>query len=220
MKRFFDIVLSGVAVVLLSPLMCIAAAGIKLTSPGTVLYRAIRAGYKGRPYTMFKFRTMHMHRSSTGSKITGARDSRIFRFGRILRALKIDELPQLFNVIAGDMSIVGPRPEDAAIVERHYTSWMMETLEVRPGMASPGSLYGSMLDYTREKRGIVAEDPEKDYIDNILPMKLAVELVYVRNATLWYDLKVILRTIGLILLVLSGKREFGEFPEEQEARNI
>ena len=169
---------------------------------------------------MYKFRTMHVNRSEGDSRITAARDPRIFGWGRLLRKSKLDELPQLLNVVAGEMSVVGPRPEDISIVRDHYSSWMHETLSVRPGMASPGSLYGSMYDYHRDEEGSSGIDPEEDYLVNLLPIKLAVELVYVRHASFWYDMRVILRTIKLITMVAVGKRTFIEQPEYSEAISI
>src|SRR5579859_553458 len=116
-KRLFDIVCAGIALILTAPLIGLAAIGIKLTDPGPVFFRARRVGYLGREFTMFKLRTMrHAPDGDGGPLITGARDARIHRLGKILRLSKIDELPQLFNILRGDMSIVGPRPEDPTIV--------------------------------------------------------------------------------------------------------
>ncbi len=217
MKRIFDITVSFSALALLSPLFLLSAAGIKLTSPGPVFFRARRAGKGNIPFLMYKFRTMHVRQPRNASKITAAHDPRLFPFGKLLRALKIDELPQLINVFKGEMSIVGPRPEDVAIVAGHYTPWMMETLDVLPGMASPGSIDYSISDYRREQQGITVNDPERDYIDTILPMKLAIELVYIQKHSFLYDIRVIFRTMYLVVQVAFGKRIFANVPEYDEA---
>src|SRR5437763_11728518 len=114
-KRLLDVVLSGVGLALVAPVLAIAALGIRLASPGPVLYRARRVGRAGAPFTMYKLRTMHQRRPGRASRITGQDDPRVFPLGALLRRTKIDELPQLFNVLRGDMSIVGPRPEDPDI---------------------------------------------------------------------------------------------------------
>src|SRR6185437_15550370 len=135
-KRLFDVVGAALALIVTAPLLGLAAIGIKLTDPqGPVLYRARRVGYLGREFTMLKLRTM---KAGDGGRITGLHDDRVTAIGKILRKTKIDELPQLFNVLRGDMAIVGPRPEDPMIVRRHYESPDLETLGVRPGLASPG----------------------------------------------------------------------------------
>src|SRR5439155_20641515 len=140
-KRLFDVVCAGVGLLLAAPLLAIAAIGIRLADPGPVLYRARRMGRGGRPFTMYKLRTMLVDHGSPGSRVTAANDPRVFRFGRFLRASKLDEFPQLVNVLRGEMSIVGPRPEDPDIVLGHYTPIHRETLTVRPGLAGPGRLY-------------------------------------------------------------------------------
>jgi lipopolysaccharide/colanic/teichoic acid biosynthesis glycosyltransferase len=214
-KRLFDLVVSGVALVLLAPVFLIAAASIRLSSPGPILFRAPRVGRGGTLFVMHKFRTMRQG-SASGSPITGARDPRVFLAGRILRSLKIDELPQLYDVFAGRMSIVGPRPEDPRIVERHYTALGRETLTVLPGLASPGSIYN----YTHGDTDLDTDDPEASYVANLLPIKLALELVYVRRATLAYDVRLILRTAVTIAQVAAGRRRFPDPAELDEARRI
>src|SRR5947209_517094 len=128
---------------------------------------------------MFKLRTMHLRRRSDSSRITGARDPRVFPFGAWLRAVKLDELPQLINVLKGEMAIVGPRPEDPAIVARHYDALGRETLTVRPGLASPGSIYSS----THGDALLTGTDPEAAYAERLLPVKLALDVVYVRHGS-------------------------------------
>lgn len=213
-KRLFDVALAGAALLLSAPLLVAAGVGIRLASPGPILYRARRVGLGGREFTMFKLRTMHVAASSGGSVITAQHDRRVFRVGGWLRKSKIDELPQLLNILRGDMSIVGPRPEDPAIVERHYTEAYRKTLMVRPGLASPGSIFN----YTHGERMLSAAQPERDYVERLLPVKMAIELVYVRRAGVWYDLGIIARTVWVIAASLLGRREFADPPELREAR--
>lgn len=214
-KRLFDVIASVIAIVLLSPVLLIAAVSVRLASPGPIFYRARRVGRCGEVFVMHKFRTMHADAGS-GSVITGASDPRVFLAGRILRALKIDELPQLYDVLIGRMSIVGPRPEDPKIVAQYYTELGRETLSVAPGLASPGSLYN----YTHGHLCLDDSDAEKSYVTKLLPVKLALELVYVRRASLAYDLRIILRTVLTIVQIGRGKRQFAEPSEMGEARGI
>jgi lipopolysaccharide/colanic/teichoic acid biosynthesis glycosyltransferase len=210
-KRLFDLVAASAALLLLLPLMGVVALGIKLSDRGPVLYRAPRMGRDGKPFTMFKFRTMRVHGS--GSVITAAQDSRIFPLGQLLRKLKVDELPQLFNVLLGQMSIVGPRPEAIDIVRDHYRAVHMETLGVRPGLASPGSIYN----YTHGEQMIGQDHPERDYLEKLLPVKLGLELVYVRRCSLRYDFAIIARTLAVIARIAMGQRYFPPPPEYDEA---
>ncbi len=214
-KRLIDIIASAAALVVLSPLLAVAAAGILASSPGPVLYRARRAGLRGRPFTMYKFRTMHVRQGGFRSAITAAADPRVFRFGGWLRRLKVDELPQLLNVLKGEMSLVGPRPEDPRIVEARYTPLHLETLNVLPGLASPGSIYN----YTHGERlmGRFGGDPERLYVERLLPVKLALEMVYIREASLLYDLKLMLRTAAVIVAAAAGRRSFPEPAEMKKA---
>src|SRR5947209_559846 len=127
-KRLFDVLVSAVALAVLSPLFLLAALGIRLSSRGPVFYRARRVARGGEPFTMHKFRTMHVHQGAAPSAITGPSDRRVFFFGALLRRLKIDELPQFWDVLRGKMSLVGPRPEDPRIVRDHYAPEHLETL--------------------------------------------------------------------------------------------
>jgi lipopolysaccharide/colanic/teichoic acid biosynthesis glycosyltransferase len=221
-KRLFDIVCAAAALVVSAPLIGLAAIGIKLADPGPVFYRARRVGYLGRQFTMFKLRTMRYTDDgdgtggSGGPVITGHKDDRITSIGKLLRKTKIDELPQLFNVLRGDMAIVGPRPEDPAIVHEHYTSPDLETLGVRPGLASPGSLY----QFTSAERLIKADDPEAHYVDKLLKTKLALDRVYIRRASLRSDLRIIGRTLFAIGAVAVGRRKFKQPPEMAAARRL
>ena len=221
-KRLFDVVCAAAALVVTAPLIGLAALGIKLTDPGPVLFRARRVGYLGRQFTMYKLRTMRNGDSglgagdSEGPRITGHKDDRISPIGRILRRTKIDELPQLFNILRGDMAIVGPRPEDPAIVQQHYSSPDLETLAVRPGLASPGSLYH----FTSGDALLHADDPETHYVDKLLKTKLALDRVYIRRASLRSDLKIIGRTLAAIGGVALGRRTFKQQPEMAAAQRL
>ncbi|MQA28689.1 MAG: sugar transferase [Luteitalea sp.] len=209
-RRLRDVALAVAALLLLSPILAAAAIGIRWTSPGPVLYRCRRVGRGGTEFTLYKFRTMHVHTAGRGSPITARHDTRIFAWGHWLRRTKIDELPQLFNVLIGDMAIVGPRPEDPGIVRRHYTAVQMQTLQVRPGLASPGSIYN----YTHGER-LLGEggDTEHTYVTELLPVKLSLDLAYVRHASLWYDMRIVGRTIVVIVGMLTGRQNFPLPPE-------
>lgn len=217
-KRVFDILLAGVALIFCLPLFAVVAIGISLSSPGPVFYKARRIGWHQREFVMYKFRTMHVNQRAFKSTITAWQDPRIFALGGWLRRLKIDELPQLINIIKGDMSIVGPRPEDPTIVTQHYTPAELETLSVRPGLSSPGSIYY----YVFGEQLIDTANPEQTYVERLLPIKLALDLVYVREATLRYDLQIIWRTIICILaLIVSPKRaQVYVTPEMRKAKHL
>ena len=199
MIRLADIVFSIVILILAIPLLIVVGLAIRLASPGPVLYLAERAGRGNEPFRMFKFRSMHV--DSGGSEITATNDQRVFAVGRIVRALKLDELPQFFNVIRGDMAIVGPRPEAPAIVAKHYNPWMMETLDIRPGITSPGAIfyyaYGDDL--------LSSDDPETAYADKLLAPKLALDLAYAQRATLWSNIVVVMHTALSIVAKALGK---------------
>jgi lipopolysaccharide/colanic/teichoic acid biosynthesis glycosyltransferase len=198
-KRLFDIVLSGIALILSAPLWLVAAIGIALSSPGPIFYHATRIGRGGKPFRMAKFRTMTV--GTTGqSEITAPRDSRVFPLGRVIRLLKIDELPQLLNILRGEMSIVGPRPESDVIVAAHYTGWMRETLGVAPGLTSVGALFG----YSYGDELIDPLRPEESYVERMLPAKLALERAYLERANFVGDIAYILRTAAAILIVPFG----------------
>lgn len=198
MKRLFDLTAASLASLLAAPIVLCAAAAVKLSSPGPAFYKASRAGLGGHPFTMWKLRTMHC-RDTAGSSITASEDPRVFFVGKVLRKLKIDELPQLINIFRGEMAVVGPRPEATDIVENHFTDEFRRTLDVKPGLTSPGAVY-----YYTEGERILSEtdrDPEQVYLDTILPAKMQLELDYQQRASLFGDLGVITDT----MLVLLGK---------------
>lgn len=213
-KRLFDIIVSLSALIGLFPILLLAAVGIRLSSPGPIFYLAERVGKDGKIFLMYKFRTMHVNRSHAGSVITAQDDKRVFAFGSWLRKLKIDELPQVLNIVRGEMSIVGPRPEDPHIVRKYYSAVQRRTLDVRPGLASPGSIFN----YTHGEKLLVGDDPERLYVEQLLPTKLALELVYIQNASFSYDLQIIWRTMKTIFLMSYQSGNLAQPPEMKAAR--
>jgi lipopolysaccharide/colanic/teichoic acid biosynthesis glycosyltransferase len=145
--------------------------------------------------------------------ITGVADARVTRVGSWLRKTKVDELPQLMNVLRGEMSLVGPRPEDPSIVTAHYRPAHWRTLDVRPGLVSPGSLYN----YTHGESLLRGEQPESAYVERLLPLKLALELVYLDRRCFRYDLALVFRTALTILRIAAGRTRFADPPELAEA---
>ena len=192
-KRLFDVVASALGLLLLSPLLIAVAAWIKLDSSGPVLFKQERVGRFGRPFLIHKFRTMRM--DNAGPQITVGADARITTAGHFLRASKLDELPQLWDVLRGAMSLVGPRPEVPRYVALYPADLRETVLSVRPGITDLAS-----LEYRDE--GVVlarAADPERAYVDEVMPAKLALSARYVREASFLGDLRVILATLGAIL---------------------
>ena len=194
MKRLFDILVSAVGLICLSPLLLVVAIWIKLDSPGPVFYRQVRVGRYNKDFRIFKFRSMRIG-SDKGSLVTiGGRDPRITRSGYFIRKFKIDELPQLINVLIGDMSLVGPRPEVRHYVN-YWTAEQMHVLDVRPGITDPASIRFRNENELLEQ----AEDPEKYYIEVIMQDKIKLYLEYVENASFWYDIKLIFQTFWVIV---------------------
>ena len=188
-KRAFDIVVSAIGLLLLSPLLLIIAVANWLTAPGPIFYLAPRIGLHGRLFYVYKFRTMIVNADKVGPKVTVAGDSRITPIGRILRKTKLDELPQLINVLRGDMSLVGPRPEDPRYVAL-YTPVQRAVLNVAPGITSPASVH-----YRDEQALLVGHDWETRYINEIMPAKLAIDLDYAQHPSLTRDISIISQTI-------------------------
>lgn len=282
--RPLDVAAAAVALLPAAPLCLVAAAGIWLCDGRPVLYESRRVGRGGAAFTMYKFRTMRCAgrgvRTNGGGLITAARDSRVFAFGAWLRRWKIDELPQLVNVLRGDMAIIGPRPEDPVIVERFYTPLARETLAVRPGLASPGSIYnfthgerqladaangmlrdgrhaggtrsgsvrsgcapsdavpfdgmpsggthsggashaddGSAQPAAASPRASIV-DVDDAYANQLLPRKLALDLVYVRTASVAYDLRIVCRAARTIVERGLGRCVFPDPPEMPRARQL
>lgn len=194
MKRLFDIIASGLGLLILSPLFLILAIWIKLDSKGPVFYRQVRVGKDNKDFRIFKFRSMRVG-SDKGSLVTiGGRDPRVTRSGYYIRKFKFDELPQLINVFVGDMSLVGPRPEVRHYVD-YWTEEQMQVLDVRPGITDPASIKFRNENELMEQ----AEDPEDYYINVIMQEKLKLYLEYVKNHTFWGDIGLIFKTFWVII---------------------
>ena len=192
LKRWFDILFSIGILVGLSPIFLVIALIIKVTSPGPVFYKATRSGQNGEPFKLYKFRSMVVDADKRGPGITTAGDARITRIGRILRKTKLDELPQFINVLKGEMSLVGPRPEDPRYVAL-YTPEQRRVLTVRPGITSPASVY-----YRDEESLLTGDDWERQYIEEIMPAKLNIDLDYARKGGIMDDVMIIWRTFLLM----------------------
>ena len=194
MTRLLDLLAAALGLILLSPFLLPVAVLIKLDSPGPVLHRAERAGRDGQIFTLFKFRTMVADAGRRGPGITTAADARITRVGRLLRRAKVDELPQLINVLRGEMSLVGPRPEDPRYVAL-YTPEQRQVLAVRPGITSPAS-----ITYRHEEQMLQGADWEQVYIKQVMADKIRIELDYITTRNLWTDLHVVVQTFKVIFL--------------------
>ncbi len=189
-KRIFDFVASLIGIIIISPILTIVAICIKLDSKGKVLFLQKRVGKKGKPFNIYKFRTMVSDAEKLGKQITIGKDSRITRVGAFLRKYKIDELPQLFNVLKGDMSLVGPRPEVPKYVDL-YTEEERKVLEVRPGITDLASLRYSDENEILGK----VENPEEYYINVIMKDKLKLNLEYIEKSNIIFDIYLIIKTI-------------------------
>src|SRR6185312_5738629 len=194
MKRAFDLLLSLPSLIILSPFLVTAGFFVKLNSQGPIFYRGVRAGRFGKTFRIFKFRSMVQNADKLGSASTPEDDFRVTRVGRVLRRYKLDELPQLLNVIKGEMSLVGPRPQVLWAVER-YTAEEKTVLSVRPGITDYASLK------FRNEGEILAgsTDPDKDYFEKIHPEKMRLSLEYVHNQSVWLDCKIIVQTLTTVL---------------------
>jgi lipopolysaccharide/colanic/teichoic acid biosynthesis glycosyltransferase len=190
MKRLFDIFAAAAVLILLSPLLFLAALLIRLDSSGPIFFRQERIGKEFRPFWIYKFRTMSDGADKRGPLVTVGDDERITRVGRVLRKSKIDELPQLINILKGEMSVVGPRPEVRSYVELFHDDYQ-EILKVRPGLTDLAS-----LKYRNEAEILGrSTKPREDYISLILPDKIALGKKYVHNSSLGFDLELIFRTL-------------------------
>jgi len=190
-KRAFDLLLSAAGLLLISPLLLLLALAIKLDSPGPVFFRQQRVGRHGVLFRIHKFRTMRVDAERLGPQVTVGVDPRITRVGQWLRGRRFDELPQLIDVLLGDMSLVGPRPEVPRYVAHYPSALKAQVLAVRPGITDPAAL--AFMD----EAGLLAAaaDPEREYVQTILPGKLALQAKYASSATLGSDLRVIGRTL-------------------------
>jgi lipopolysaccharide/colanic/teichoic acid biosynthesis glycosyltransferase len=193
-KRSFDLLAAAAGLLVLAPLLLALALWVKLDSAGPVLFRQVRVGHHGVPFEIYKFRTM-ADRPDGGRQLTVGQDPRVTRAGRFLRHYKLDELPQLLNVLEGSMSLVGPRPEVPRYVECYPPAVRNTVLSVRPGVTDLAAIL------YRDESAILgqAQDPERAYVDTILPVKLEYYQRYVRERSFWLDLRIILRTLAAIL---------------------
>lgn len=194
LKRAMDIVISAAALLVLWSVFALIALAIVADDPGPVFYRQVRVGRGGKPFRIFKFRTMVVDADKKGLSITVGRDSRITRVGAFLRKTKLDELAQLLNVLRGEMSFVGPRPEVPRYVDL-YTPYQRQVLLVRPGITD----YASIA-YRNENELLAgAKDPERMYIETVMPAKIELNMKYLREISPLADIRLILQTILAIV---------------------
>lgn len=195
-KRLFDLFFSVIGLILLMPLFLAVAIWLKLDSSGPVFFRQARVGRFGRLFNIYKFRTMCSDAESKGRQITVGEDPRITRSGRFLRLYKLDELPQLINVVKGEMSLVGPRPEVPQYVALYPEQVREKVLSVPPGITDFAS-----IEYKDENTILgMAKDPDKAYIEQVMPVKLKYYDKYVSERSLWVDFKLILATLKAIIM--------------------
>ncbi|HDN78947.1 MAG TPA: sugar transferase [Chloroflexi bacterium] len=195
LKRIFDILIASIGLIAFSPLMLIIAILIKLDSPGPIFYRAPRVGKNGKPFRMFKFRTMVANAEKIGPPITVGDDPRITRIGARLRSSRLDELPQLINVLCGEMSMVGPRPETPYFVEK-FSPEQREVLKVKPGMTGLAQITFRHEEEILSNPGALDEE----YMNVILPPKLALDLEYIKHQSLLLDVKTLFQTAWVLLM--------------------
>ncbi|MCK5725697.1 MAG: sugar transferase [Thiotrichaceae bacterium] len=194
-KKIFDLVLILPAVLILSPIFVFIAIAIKLDSKGSVLFKQKRVGLRGKNFHILKFRTMVMNAESQGAKVTTGGDSRITKLGHFLREYKLDELPQLINVLKGEMSLVGPRPEVPEYVEFYPKEMKKAVLSVLPGMTDRAS-----IEFRNENNLLAGSiDPVRDYREKVLPIKLDYYMKYVKDNTLRGDAKIIGKTLMVLV---------------------
>ncbi len=194
MKRIFDIICSAYGLLFLSPLLILISCMIKAGDGGPVFYRGVRVGLNGKLFRIYKFRTMVMNAEKLGGHSTADDDPRITKLGKFLRKYKLDELPQLINVLKGDMAVVGPRPEVKHYVDM-YTDKEKDILSVRPGITDWASLWNP------EEGAILAgsADAEKAYMEKIRPTKLKLQLKYIRDHSIFTDIIIIIKTLGKVI---------------------
>jgi lipopolysaccharide/colanic/teichoic acid biosynthesis glycosyltransferase len=190
-KRIFDIISSIIALIIFSPFLIIISILILIDSKGGVFFVQQRVGKNNLDFGLYKFRTMKVNSEKEGQLTVGMKDSRITKIGTFLRKYKLDEIPQLINILKGNMSIVGPRPEVRKYVNL-YSNEQLKVLAVKPGLTDLAS-----LEYIYENEILgKSENPEKTYIEDIMPKKLSLNLQYIDNNNLWIDIKLIFKTIG------------------------
>ena len=193
-KRIFDIIVASLLVVILSPILLLLSILIKIDSPGPVMFRQVRVTTYGKPFRIFKFRTMVNNADKIGTQVTTKGDSRVTRMGKMLRGCRLDELPQLFNVLKGDMSFVGTRPEVEKYVA-HYTDEMKATLLMPAGITSRAS-----IEYKDEERLLEsAENADEVYIHQVLPEKMKYNLRAIKKFSFWDDIKTMFATVIAVI---------------------
>jgi lipopolysaccharide/colanic/teichoic acid biosynthesis glycosyltransferase len=194
-KRLFDFGVALFGLIILSPVMFIIASVIRFTSPGPILFIQNRVGLGGRIFKIYKFRSMVVNAEKLGTSVTTAKDQRITPVGRFLRKTKLDELPQLWNVLRGDMSFVGPRPDVPEIIET-YTPQMRQILNIRPGITSNATLY------LRDEEEILARypDPDAAYLHILVPLKVELAMEHGRRNSFWYDLRILIQTVLAVVM--------------------
>ncbi len=195
LKRLFDIATSFLALVLLIPFFLVIAVFVKFESPGSVLFIQRRVGKNGIHFPLMKFRTMHDQQSKKAPLVTSSDDERITKVGKFLRKYKLDELPQLLNVLLGDMSLVGPRPEVQKFVDTYPAALKKIVLSVRPGITDLGTL--KFIDEESLLKGV--KNREELYINDIIPKKLAYSVEYIESRTNYLDLKIIFKTLAHLI---------------------
>ena len=202
LKRLFDLFLAAISLIVLAPLFGIIALAIVLDSSGPVFYKGSRIGKDGKPFKIYKFRTMVVHADQMGSALTSGGDPRVTRVGRIMRKFKIDELPQLINVLLGEMSVVGPRPESPGYVAL-YTAQQNRVLQVKPGIT------GLTQIQFRNEEALLQRyaDVEAAYTETIMPYKLSIDMEYIAQRSFFYDLRLIAETV--ISLFRTQEPEIG-----------
>jgi lipopolysaccharide/colanic/teichoic acid biosynthesis glycosyltransferase len=196
LKRLVDIIISLLGIIVLSPLFLLFFILIRIETKGNPLFKQIRVGKNGKMFHMYKFRSMTQNAESAGFITVGNNDMRITNVGKMLRKYKLDELPQLINVLIGNMSLVGPRPEVPKYVEI-YTPEQLEVLSVKPGITD----YASIAYSNESELLALSPNPEKLYVEQILPTKLSLNLKYIQEQSIFTDFKIILKTILKIISV-------------------
>lgn len=193
LKRFFDVIISLLALIVLSPIFPVIAVLIKFDSRGPVFYKSLRVGRRGKEFYLYKFRTMKVGADKMGSSITYNTDPRITRIGKSLRKTKIDECPQFLNVLKGEISLVGPRPETPAYVKL-YNEEQRKVLTIKPGITGL-----AQIKFPDEEALLTEGDFYNEYVNKILPQKLKLDLEYMKKCSLLLDFKILLRTLLVLI---------------------
>ncbi len=208
-RRLIDVVIALLILPMLSPLFVLASLAIVFESPGNPFYGGRRIGKGGKPFRMWKFRTMVSNADRIGGAISAPHDSRITQVGWFLRKTKLDELPQFFNLLLGNLTLIGPRPEDPGIVEE-YTPEQRRVLDVKPGITGPTQLRYTVLEAAIPEN----EDPERFYVKRLLNDKLCVDLEYINRRTFFSDCRIVLQTILLVAREMKQSWEFANSKNE------